>query len=124
MLYWIRSWRNLELENIFLCYLSSKNAIDKDLMEKIMHHAVKGIYLDAMAETLVSWNEKKWNEQENEWLSFLKRLQNQPALFQVVNINEVEKCPRYFLTELGGSIPSAQWLVIIFFAMVEWRCDY
>ena len=43
-----------EVLELFPCYLTRKNAIDKHLMNMIVHSAVKGIGPSAMVETLSS----------------------------------------------------------------------
>ena len=46
-----------ELIENFPCHISFKNAIDKKLMNNIIHSAVKGIVPSAIADCLVSWHE-------------------------------------------------------------------
>ena len=53
---------NPELLEIFPCYMESKNSVDKNLMNLVIHCAVKGIGPVAMVEILhhgMNWSGKK-----------------------------------------------------------------
>ena len=114
-----------ELLEIFPCHLSHKNAIDKKLMEIILHCAVKGIGPAAMAQSIESWHELQWQKQENQWAAYVKRRLSQPTLNQHVSHREdIEKCPSYFSSRLGGCVPSEQWLLTMFCTVVERRRNY
>lgn len=117
--------RDPELEPIFPCVLTKKNAIDKKLLDIVIHSAVKGIGPAAMSENLVSWHEETWNKKENEWLSFIKRSESSVMYaHDQTKREDIEKCPPYFSDELGGCVPSGKWLVTIFCLTVEKLHDY
>ena len=48
---------NPELLEIFPCYMELKNSVDKNLMNLVIHCAVKGIGPVAMVENVASWHE-------------------------------------------------------------------
>lgn len=103
---------NPELCNIFPCHLRVKNAIDKDLMDLIIHSAVKGVGPAAMAETIASFHELLWQKKENEFLRYLYIKLKQPAANQQpIRREDIEKCPEYFSLRMGGCVPSKTWLI-------------
>lgn len=117
--------RDPELETIFPCVLTKKNAIDKQLLDIVIHSSVKGIGPAAMSENLVSWHEETWNKKENEWLSFIKRSESSVMYaHDQTKREDIDKCPPYFSDELGGCVPSGKWLVMIFCLTVEKLHDY
>ena len=84
-------------------------------MNLVIHCAVKGIGPSSMAENLASWHELEWQKRENLWASYiLRRIQNPTLMQKPINRNEIEKCPGYFSIELGGCVPSGQWMVEMF----------
>ena len=104
-----------EILDLFPCFLTKFNAIDKKLMNLVIHCAVKGIGPSSMAENLASWHELEWQKRENLWaLYILRRIQNPTLMQKPINRNEIEKCPDYFSIELGGCVPSGQWMVEMF----------
>lgn len=104
------------------CHLSYRNAIDKKLMNTIIHNAVKGIGPSAMAASLISWHELQWQKRENQWgANVSKELQN-PTITGMLNPirrEEIEKCPHYFSEKLGGCVPSGSWLTDMFCLVLE-----
>lgn len=112
--------QNPELFDMFPCHLSNINAIDKKLMEMIQHCAVKGIGPWAMAENIASWHELEAQKKENEWGAYVNcRLYN-PTIGQAERAGaEIEKCPNYYSTALGGCVPSGQWLMSMFCITIE-----
>lgn len=107
---------NPQLLDLFPCHLSSKNAIDKKLMDLIIHCAVKGIGPSAMAENISSWHELAWQKLENAWARYVIKWLEQPSANQLplIRRDQIQKCPEYFSRELGGCIPSGDWLVNMF----------
>lgn len=113
---------NPELSNRFPCHVTSKNAIDKGLMNVITHCAVKGIGPDAMADTISSWHELEWQKGENEWARNLNtRVNVQASANQqpIHNRGDIEKCPDYFSLRMGGCVPSGPWLIEMFCILVK-----
>lgn len=112
-----------EVTDAFPCYLTKKNAIDKKLMETVVHNAVKGVGPHAMAENIVAWHQLHWQKQELQWArSLIKRLA-QPSLTPIIR-SDIEKCPHYFSEALGGCTPSGQWLVDILCTIIEENRPY
>ena len=54
--------KHTEIYEVFPCHLSFINAIDKKLMEVVVHSAVKGIGPSALSESIVSWNRLEWQK--------------------------------------------------------------
>lgn len=109
-----------ELHNVFPCHLTSRNAIDKQLMNLIIHCAVKGIGPAAMAECIASWHELEWQLGENEWGRYLLTHLNQPSANQrSIRREDIEKCPEYFSLEMGGCVPSGSWLIEMFCVLIR-----
>ena len=75
-----------EVVELFPCHLTKNNAIDKKLMDVVIHCAVKGIGPAAMVENLVSWHELEWQKRENLWAAYVLRRLAKPAFFQRQNI--------------------------------------
>lgn len=111
---------NPELIDLFPCNLSSKNAIDKNLMNIIIHCAVKGIGPSAMAENISAWHELHWQKLEKQWARYVIKWLAQPAPNQLPPIrrDEIQKCPFYFSEELGGCTPSGKWLIHMFCVVI------
>ena len=114
-----------EILELFPCYVTQRNVIDKKITNMIIHCTVKGIGPEAMAKSIVSWHELEWQKKENLWARYcLKRL-NQPIFGQdMCKREEIEQCPEYFSLRMGGCVPSGQWLVTMFCSTVETLCDY
>ena len=109
-----------ELIDIFPCHILKVNAIDKKLMNVIVHCAVKGIGPVAMSGNIISWHELEWQKKENQWAQYvLKRLTNPSVTQQQINRGDIEKCPEYFSLKLGGCVPSGSWLVKMFCVTVQ-----
>lgn len=112
---------NPELANIFPCHMQKKNAIDKKLMDLVMHSAVKGIDPAAMSESIASWHELEYQKRENEWGANVDKKVNHQAsaIQQPIRRDEIEKCPDYFSLKMGGCIPSGQWLIHMFCVIIK-----
>lgn len=110
-----------ELLQAFPCHLTHINAIDKDLMNLVIHSAVKGIGPAAISETVASFHELHWQKGENEWLHCLDtKLNRQPTVGQQpIRREDIEKCPEYFTLKMGGCVPSASWLLDMFCIVVK-----
>ena len=54
-----------EIADLFPCYLTRRNAIDKNLLNIIINSAVKGIGPSAVRENIVSSHELQWQRKEN-----------------------------------------------------------
>lgn len=114
-----------EVMNLFPCHLSSRNAIDKNLMDMVVHFAVKGIGPAAMVENITSMHELKWQKQENMWArSVVKRLSQPTLTQQTINREDIQKCPGYFSLDMGGCVPSGVWLVEMFNLIIEGKRSY
>ena len=114
-----------EVLELFPCYLTRKNAIDKHLMNLIIHSAVKGIGPSAMVETLTSWHQLQWQQKENQWAKHVIKCIEQPVIGQErLRREEIQKCPEYFSKELGGCIPSKKWLLHMFCIIIEKKRQY
>lgn len=111
-----------ELMNVFPCHLTNKNGIDKELMELIIHGAVKGIGPAAMLEIIASLHELEWQKGENQWLRYLLGRLSQPtANQQPIARNDIDKCPHYFTKKMGGCVLSAGWLIEMFCIIIKRR---
>ena len=113
-----------EIYNLFPCYITSKNAIDKKLMDSIIHNTVKGIGPSAMRETIVSLHELEWQKKENSWAMHIINDLSNPFRSEPVSQNEIEKCPEYFSSQLGGCVPSGKWLVEVFCTVLSKKRAY
>ena len=114
-----------EILELFPCHITRKNAIDKNLMGLIVHSAVKGIGPSAMVETLSSWHELHWQKMENQWAKHVIKCLEQPTIGQgPIRREDIQKCPEYFSSELGGCIPSSKWLVGMFCVVVDRNRNY
>ena len=114
--------QNPEVYELFPCHLSAKNAIDKKLMDLIIHNAVKGIGPSAMHENLVSWHELEWQKKELEWASNVVNDLENPTIAQTNNPirrSDIQKCPEYFSDDLGGCVPGGVWLTEMFCLVVQ-----
>ena len=58
------SVKNPEIYEAFPCHLSFINAIDKKLMEVVVHSDVKGICPSALSESIVSWHQLEWQKRK------------------------------------------------------------
>lgn len=116
-----------ELTDLFPCYLSARNAIDIKLMDTVINNAVKGIGPSAMVENLVTWHELQWQKTENQWAGHVvEKLQN-PSISQLgtpTRRSEIEKCPAYFSSKLGGCVPSGKWLIEMFCVVIQRNRHY
>lgn len=114
-----------EVMEMFPCYLTTHNAVDKHLMDLIIHSAVKGIGPSALSEMLCSWHELWWQKQENQWGRYLLRRLNQPTIMDNgIRRSDIEKCPGYFSLKMGGCIPSGKYLVDLFCKVVQEERPY
>lgn len=112
-----------ELMDIFPCHLTRKNAIDKKLLDTVIHSAVKGIGPQAFSENIVSWHQQEWQKRELQWARYNINLLNQPSLTPI-NRSEIKKCPHYFSDKLGGCTPSGKWLIEMLCEYVDLRRPY
>ena len=109
-----------ELIEIFPCYTTRQNAIDKKLMNLVIHNAVKGVGPVAMTESLASWHELEWQKKENQWGNFVNCKLNQPTVLQArINRSEIQKCPEYFSLQMGGCVPHGSLLVKMFCSVIK-----
>lgn len=114
-----------EVMTLFPCHLSKRNAIDKNLMEMVIHCAVKGVGPAAMAGNIASFHELKWQKQENMWARSVVKWLSQPGLMQQpINREDIEKCPGYFSLSMGGCVPSGVWLLEMFNSIIEGKRSY
>ena len=114
-----------EIMDLFPCHITHQNAIDKKLMNLIIHNAVKGIGPIATRESLVAWHELEWQKRENLWANFALKKLNQPTINQRnIDRADIEKCPHYFSLELGGCVPGGSWMVQMFCSTVQKMCHY
>ena len=89
-------------------------------MSIIAHCAVKGVGPSAMAESIASWHELEWQKKENLWASYILKKLNQPTVLQgTVDRSEIQKCPEYFSTEMGGCVPHGSWLIKMFCSSIK-----
>ena len=103
-----------EIAALFPCHLTKKNAIDKNLLNSMIHHAVKGVGPIAFRETIISLHELQWQVKENLWASHMLEKLNGSVLYRHVDRATIEKCPEYFSKAIGGCVPSGSWLVHVF----------
>jgi len=109
----------------FRCVLSAINGIDKDLMEVMVFNASKSIGPSAMADALVSFHEKRWNEKEIKWAAHMKSRIKQPIIGdRQYNRDAVEKCPSYYSEAMCGCTPSSKFLVLMFNRFITARRRY
>ena len=105
---------NLDAYLMFPCMLTKRAAIDNDLLDDLMDEAAKGNGPGGMADTRQRKHCKRWQEKEAKWLAFLKRRKLSPTPHDPRDFSEVEKCPHYLSSDIGGIVPSASWLVHVF----------
>lgn len=112
---------NPEIIDLFPCHLSKKNAIDKQLLDLVIHNAVKGVGPYATAEMLISWHQLEWQKKENLWARHIIQQLIQPSALDPLprNRSDIEKCPEYFSPGIGGCTPSGKYLVEIFCLVVK-----
>ena len=67
-----------ELIDIFPCHMKHKKAIDKKLMNLIVHCAVKEIGSVEMSGNIISWHELEWQKKENQWAQYILKKLDQP----------------------------------------------
>ena len=53
-----------EILELFPCYVTQRNVIDKKITNMIIHCTVKGIGPEAMAKSIVSWHELEWQKRK------------------------------------------------------------
>lgn len=110
-----------EVLELFPCYLTKKNAIDKKCMSLVIDCAVKGIGPSTMSESFKSWHELEWQKKQNMWGGHVVKRVEQPTLTQqpITNREDIEKCPGYFSKALGGCVPGGKWLVQMFCVIIQ-----
>ena len=105
---------HLDIYLMFPCMLTKRAGIDNALLDDIMDEAAKGNGPGGMADTLQRKHCKRWQEKEAKWLAFLKRRKLSPAPCDPLDFSDVEKCPHYLSSGIGGIVPSGSWLVHVF----------
>ena len=103
-----------EIYDAFPCFLTARNAIDNQLLNLMVHNAVKSIGPSALRETLVSLHQRNWQQKEKAWAAHMIKELNNPFQNNHVDRSTIEKCPEYFSFKLGGCVPSGKWLVETF----------
>ena len=73
---------NEGLFNTFPCILSHINAVDKEVLKLVQDFAVRGVGPSAVADILLSWHEKCWQEKEIQWLCHLASRMENPCLMK------------------------------------------
>lgn len=114
---------NGDIFEMFPCYLSHRAGLDKDLFKSIVSSATKGIGPGSFSDILERNHHAKWQSKEKKWAFFVNRRIEQPLLYledsQLLNREDIVKCPKYTSNEIGGIIPSPSWLVHMFCTIVE-----
>ena len=113
-----------EIWELFPCYLTSKNALDKKLLNSMIQHAVKGIGPSAFRETIVLLHELQWQHKENLWGKHVLDKLNNSVLYRTMDRTTIEKCPEYFSEALGGCVPSGRYLVHVFCEALSKKRNY
>ena len=82
--------------------------------------AVKGIGPGAMNSNIRSWHELEWQKKENLCAKYVLNELHQHSIGNNSTIcrNNIEKCPYYFSDEIGGCVPSKNWLIEMFCIIV------
>ena len=88
-------------------------------MDIITENATKGIGPNAMAEVIRKNHFRTWQKKEIKWIGFLKKRKNHPSVGDNLDLSKVTKCPCYCSDEIGGRLPSGNWLVSMFCTVVS-----
>ena len=113
-----------ETYDLFPCFMTQRNAIDKKLLEITIHSAVKGIGPSALRESIVSLHELNWQQKENAWARHMVEELNNAFRHNGLDRSTIEKCPEYFSSKLGGCVPSGTWMVDTFCSYLAQKRSY
>ena len=119
---------NEGLFNTFPCILSHINAVDKEVLKLVQDFAVRGVGPSAVADILLSWHEKRWQEKEIQWLCHLaSRMENPIATVsngRDCDLQSVEKMPCYFSEKCCGGTPGSSYLINTFNQSIDQNRRY
>ena len=111
---------NEGLFNTFPCILSHINgaAVDKEEVLKLVQQdfaVVRGVGPSTVADILLGWHEKRWQEKEKQWICYLaSRTENPIATVsngRDCDLQSVKKMPCYFSENCCGGTPGSSYLI-------------